>query len=277
MNPIPYVFESVIGAFPVYLKMESTCVFETMPFAEGRFRLAYRGKYTAPLSIRGKNCVVKKNKESFAWKSTDLDKTIELYELSRSLAFSFNRFKYVPSIRYVDVSVYQVTSAHQIGPRLNEFVCVEDYIPGEFTKWCSNLGYISLSSELMPAFMHWSWVNSGGQQMIADLQGVRTDSEFILTDPVIMSNTVDGGQYGCTDTGIEGIAMFFLRHSCNKFCNGFPRPTTHDVLSTPNAQFQLASLGTSTAYSHELKIPRDLREGMTVIFPTIATRYKLKC
>ena len=256
--------------------MEPSGVFEPTPFAEGRFRWAYKGMYTSPPSKVGGNCVVKRNKDSFAWKSTDWDKTIQIYELSRSLADLFSQFcKGVASIRYVDVSVCQV-----IGQQLNDFVFVEDYIPGEFTKWCNNYGYISPSSELMPAFMHWSWVNSGGQQMIADLQGVRTDSQFILTDPVIMSNTVGGGhntvgggQYGCTDTGIEGIAMFFLRHSCNKFCYGLPRPTILDVLTTPNAQFQIASLGTSTAYSHELQIPRDLRERMTVIFPTIATRY----
>ena len=258
--------------------MGTAGAFEPTPFAEGRFRWAYRGKYTAPLSKVGEKFVVKNNKDSFTWKSTDWDKTIQIYKLSQTLAVSFNQFRNGASIRYVDVSVWQVTSADlQIGPRLNEYVLVEDYIPGEFTKWCNNYGCISPSSELMPAFMHWSWVNSGGQQMIADLQGVRTDSEFILTDPVIMSNTVGGGQYGCTDTGIEGIAMFFLRHSCNKFCNGLPRPTTQDVLSTWNAQFQIALLGTSTAYSNELKIPRDLRERMTVIFPTIAARYKLKC
>ena len=71
--------------------------------------------------------------------------------------------------------------------------------------------------------------------------------------------------------------MFFLRHSCNEFCNGLPRPAIQDVPSTLRAQIQIVLLGTSTAYSNELKIPRDLRERMTVIFPTIAARYKLKC
>ena len=258
--------------------MVTTGVFETTPFAAGRFRLAYKGMYTSSPKVGG-NCVVKRNKDSFAWKSTDWNQTIQIYDLSRSLASAFSPIcNGVASIRYVEVSVFKVT-----WPQPNDFVLVEDYIPGYFTKWCNNYGGISPSSELMPAFMHWSWVSSRGQYMIADLQGVRTDiadwlgvrtnSQFILTDPAIMSNTVDGGQCGCTDTGIEGIALFFLRHSCNKFCNGFPRPTIQDVLSTPNAQSQIASLGTSTAYSHELKIPRDLRERMTVIFPTIATRY----
>ena len=477
--------------------MVTTCVFEPTPFAEGRFRWAYRGIYTAPLSKVGGNCVVKRFKESFAWKSTDWNQKIQIYKLSQSWAILFSQFcNGVASIRYVDITsaghqigttsvgppmgpagvgppmglagvgppngasrcwppngasrcwppngasrcwppngasrcwppngasrcwppngasrcwppngasrcwppngasrcwppngasrcwppngasrcwppngasrcwppngasrcwppngasrcwppnganrcwcwppnganrcwppngdnsvgppmgttvlappmwttgvgppmwttgvgppmwttgvgppmwttgvgppMESISVAHQIGPKLYEFVCVEDYIPGEFTKWCNNYGYISPSSELMPAFMHWSWVNSGGQQMIADLQGVRNDSEFILTDPAIMSNTVGGDWYDCADTGIEGIAMFFLKHSCNKFGNGLPRPIIQDVLSTPNAQSQIASFGTSTAYSHELQILSDLRERMIAIFPTIATRF----
>ena len=81
--------------------MGSTGVFESTPFAEGRFRWAYRGNYTAPPKV-GENFVVKKNKESFSWKSTDWNKTIEMYKLSRSLAVLFNQFcNGVASIRYV--------------------------------------------------------------------------------------------------------------------------------------------------------------------------------
>ena len=250
--------------------------FDSTPFAEGRFRLAYKGIYTAPPSKTGRKCVVKENKDSYTWKSTDWDKTTEIYDLSRGMAASYNQeHNCTLSIRYVDISVQRVISPKfntQSGPSQNEYVLVEDYIPGEFTKWCNNYGYISPSSKLMPAFMHWSWVNSGGQQMIADLQGVRTDTEFILTDPVIMSNTMGGSQYGSTDTGVEGIAMFFLMHTCNQFCNALPKPTFQDVMTTPNAQIQIESLNTSTAYSHELKIPRYLKERMTLIFPNIATR-----
>ena len=122
----------------------------------------------------------------------------------------------------------------------------------------------------MPAFMHWSWYKSGGQRMIADLQGVRTAKEYLLTDPAILSNSF-GGQYGCTDTGVEGIAMFFLNHKCNQFCDMYPKPTIQDVLTTREANLQIASLSASTAYSHELKIPNDLKTRMTAVFPKIAT------
>ena len=75
--------------------------------------------------------------------------------------------------------------------------------------------------------------------MIADLQEVKTAKECLLTDPVIMSNSF-GGQYGCTDTGVEGIAMFFLKHKCNQFCNMYPKPTIQDVVTTRVANLQIA-------------------------------------
>ncbi len=86
---------------------------------------------------------------------------------------------------------------------------------------------VQVHSELMPAFMHWSWAHTGGQKMIADLQGVRSHSgyTYTLTDPVLLSNHTHGGQYGCTDTGVEGMAMFFLKHTCGHFCWQYPKPT----------------------------------------------------
>ena len=250
-------------------------VFDSKPFAEGRFRLAYHGTHCVHPSKLGQSCVVKENKESYVWKSSEWDTSLSIYDKAKSLAVAFNgKLKY-RLIQYVDASVYRVTSSAQKHPKLNEYVLVEDYIPGEFTKWCNNYGYISPTSELMPAFMHWSWATSGGELMIADLQGVQTGSRYILTDPVLLSNTVGGGRYGCTDTGVEGMAMFFTRHACSLFCIGLPKPTPQDVLTTCSARLQVESICTSTAYSHELKIPLELKELMICIFPTIAERYKV--
>ena len=246
--------------------------FESNPFAEGRFRLAYKGKYTEPPSQKGRACVVKQNKSSYTWKAADWDVTVQIYKVAKDLATTFSRKRRTVTIEYVDVKVYKVTVASLKGPKMNECVIVEDYIPGNFVKWCNNYGYISPSSTYMPAFMHWSWVHSGGNLMVADLQGVKTQFKYMLTDPVIMSNTEDGGHYGCTDTGVEGIAMFFLKHTCNEFCKNLPKPTIQDVLCTESARLQIGSIATSTAYSHELKIPKYLKKRMVSVFTTIATR-----
>ena len=248
-----------------------SATFNQYHFAEGRFRRAYKGTYTSGPK-EGEECVVKENKESYTWKSTDWDMTIEIQKKAQELARKFNNeSNCTRSIEFVDVVVYVVTNSPSGTPKLDEYVVVEDYIPGNFVKWCNNYGYISPNSELMPAFMHWSWVHTRGDLMIADLQGVRNDSEYYLTDPVLMSNT-SGGKYGCTDTGVEGIAMFFLHHTCNQFCKMLPKPTPRDVVTTPGAQQLLASIKTSTAYSNELKFPQYIQQRMMTVFPTIATR-----
>lgn len=267
--------------------------FNLVPFGEGRFKLAYKGTYTEPPSKRGKACVVKRNKESYVWNPTRWDMTLKIYEMASTLAMNYNlEHNCTVSIEFTGASVYQVLNKQAVlayiewcnrgkmitypgavgGHAKLECVIVEDYIPGNFTKWCNNYGYISTTSELMPAFMHWSWVNSGGKMMIADLQGVRDDSKFVLTDPAILSNTVGGLQYGSTDTGVEGIALFFLKHTCNQFCRGLSRPTLQDLLVTGSALLQLNLISTSTAYSHEVKIPESWKERMVALFPAIAAR-----
>jgi hypothetical protein len=251
--------------------------FSKTSFAEGRFRRAYKGTYTGPPSKRGKQCVVKESKENYTWKSTDWDMVVTLYDESKKLAGKFNAFhRSSRSIKFTDVEVEMVISRNDSGtPKLNEYVLVEDYIPGDFKKYCNNYGYISSDSELMPAFMHWSWVHTSGQMMIADLQGVLTSTNYRLTDPVLLSNTIDGGRYGCTDTGVEGMAMFFLKHTCNQFCRGLPKPTAAHVLPTPGALAQMQTIMTSTAYAHELKIPRYIRQTMITVLPQVATRQLL--
>ena len=150
---------------------------------------------------------------------------------------------------------------------------VEDYLPGNFTKWCKNNGYISSASELMPAFMHWSWVHSRGEVMIADLQGVLSGSTYRLTDLALLSNTTEGVKYGCTDTGVEGMAMFFLRHTCNQYCWGLPRPTVADVVGHGSLRaIQLQSIVPSTAYTQELKLPAHIKETMITVFPLVASK-----
>lgn len=238
------------------------------------------GTYTAPPSKAGKKCVVKKNKASYVWDSKHWTMSRDIQSQSKDLALKFNKSYQRPAytITFTDVTVECVVSTGRHrpgGPKVNEYILVEDYIPGNFTKWCNNYGYISSDSQLLPAFMHWTWVHTGGKMMIADLQGVRNDvtKTYILTDPVLLSNTVTGGQYGCTDTGVEGMAMFFLNHSCNSMCQHLPRPRIGDVVSnTRDVMKQLASIMTSTAYSHELKLPNNVKTVMITRFPQIASR-----
>ena len=250
--------------------------FEAHPFAEGRFKVAFKGTFLAPPSKAGMACVVKRNKNSDKWDPTNSGKATVIHEKAEAAAKSYSEVltnnHYNCSIRYTNLTGVPVPKVGN--PHLSEHMLVEEYLPGEFTKWTNNFGFISPNNYLMPAFMHWSWCNSGGNWMIADLQGVRTSREqeriasveYVLTDPAIMSNTVMGGEYGCTDTGVEGIAKFFLNHKCNRICNTYRRPDNVPNITEANP---LQSQFRSTRYSHELTLSEDVRIQAIQIFSAI--------
>ena len=239
--------------------------FDPVPFAEGRFRLAYKGIYTDPPSKKGMSCVLKEEKSTQLWGHNGWKKIVNIYKIAKSLAEEFNKEELSSkTVEYVDVVAGKVDrTKYAGGPKVDEVFFVEDYLPGEFTKWCTNYGYISETSDIMPAFMHWTWAKTKGEKMIADLQGVQEETRYLLTDPAIMSSSL-GDWYGPTDTGIEGIALFFINHSCTEICSKLPRPNLKDVLEAlpDKAKSQLLSMQSSTVYSHELLIPNYLKQAL---------------
>ena len=251
-----------------------TCKFDATHFAEGYLRFVYKGTYTYPNSKKGQLCVVKKNKDSHTWRLDDWEIVEKLHEEAKELAQKFNII-HGCQIKFVDLEIGKAVTDSSSGPALNEYLIVEDYIPGNFTKWSNNFGYISTESKLMPAFMHWSWVHTKGQQMIADLQGVRIDDDtYILTDPALLSYTRgDNGVYGCTDTGVKGMAMFFLNHTCNEFCDELPAPGYINLLTNSECLKQLLSaLRVSADYAYMMQYPENARRSMSSEFPKIIRR-----
>lgn len=97
---------------------------------------------------------------------------------------------------------------------------VEDYLPGRFTKFLNNDGMTNslVNANFPAAFAHWTFVESGGEIMVSDIQGVRTGTGYILTDPCVHS-VIDQDGYGVSDLGMVGVKEFFQKHRCNKLCN----------------------------------------------------------
>lgn len=69
----------------------------------------------------------------------------------------------------------------------------------------------SVESELAQAFTHFTYVISDKQQMVCDIQGVKTQ----FTDPQIHS--VDC-EFGRGDLGEKGFSKFMETHECNSIC-----------------------------------------------------------
>ena len=246
------------------------------PFAQGRFRYAYKGNWTAPPSKAGQPCVVKKFKDSYTWERTGWDTTLEIYSKAQEYANNFRGGR----VEVTGCDVHKVTRSSNPprGARLGEYVVAEKYLEGDFKKWCNNYGYISKEARgedyVLSSFMHWSWIRSKGQEMVGDLQGVKQRGYmYKLTDPAIMSIN---REYGVTDTGIEGMAMFFLVHGCSDICRGLPKPTLaqfvgkipDDVMQQALAFQQLSARGTT--YSHEMKFSDEIKKALVPVFTSIA-------
>ena len=167
--------------------------FAQASFAEGVSRRAYRAMYWKPAHKYGRKAVVKEYKDEYAWTQGDWDIAVEIYKKTEELAAQFNRTSGTNyPIRVVDRSVQKVVeSSDDSTPKLGEWVLVEDYLEGDYQKFISNSGWVKpqcmTTYKSIPAFAHWSWVHTGGQLMVSDLQGVRYSDKYMLTDPCILS------------------------------------------------------------------------------------------
>ncbi|XP_063722328.1 alpha-protein kinase vwkA-like [Symsagittifera roscoffensis] len=125
-----------------------------------------------------------------------------------------------------------------------EWVAVEPFMEGEYKKFNSNSGAVFLSSEALAAFSHFTYIASDCKFVVCDLQGIRADDYYYLTDPAICSRDQS---YGPTDIGVTGINAFFERHECTKICKNFDKP---DI----NINYVVKGLQpkTSSTYTFEL-------------------------
>ena len=94
------------------------------------------------------------------------------------------------TLLFVPCFVYKVEGDAPI----NEPKCfaAERYLPGVFLKYNSNNGYVAdalLHNDAVQSFLHFSFEESGGHFIVADLQGVARESEVLLTDPQVLSLT----------------------------------------------------------------------------------------
>ena len=124
---------------------------------------------------------------------------------------------------------------------------VEKYLPGKFTKFNSNNGFVLSNRtrdgptidlvvgevqlvDFVQAFSHWVYEYTHHVAIVCDLQGI-LDMEgkrplFRLTDPAICSkdNKRNKYCYGKTDLGMVGIRDFCRKHNCNDVCKGLMLP-----------------------------------------------------
>lgn len=206
-------------------------VFNPYYYSHGAVRVAHKGQFTHPSSQNGKKIVVKEFISSHAYLKSDWHLDITTAKKAKELAKKFNEVSRETDrlIHFRDVIPLKVCANswwHNSKTNLGEWVVAEHFLEGNFRKWLSNDGWVSDSAgATLPAFSHWTWVETDGQILVCDLQGVRdnprgywlTDNPrgYWLTEAAILS---PGQKYGKTDIGNVGIHNFFDSHVCTTIC-----------------------------------------------------------
>lgn len=160
-------------------------------------------------------------------------KSVQLNALARN--FAENMAREVPEVAFGRTFQYNKVYFSCMG---SEYVTIEKFIEGTFTKWINNTGEIlcagkeettevSLKAE---TFVHYTYIKSKKQLMVSDIQGIG----YTLCDPEIASVTqqdpADSSIYFCTgNLSTQAIEPFFEKHVCNMYCRLITLPEVHTV------------------------------------------------
>ncbi len=231
---------------------------EIHPFGKGSERLAFRfsevvvDQKTKVAKKTGKTMVAKTSIHIEKETKEDFHKDFcRVQNVSQDLAEKFNHaVRKAPSLVAVDEAsrppelqfmLCHVYSYTNNVTKEEKALLVEKKLPGKFTKYNSNNGYVKGAKdgisdtrtielecgtvpleEFVQAFSHWVYVHSNHNLIVCDLQGVLNEEGrypiFQLTDPAIC--TRKGPRYGKTDMKISGIRNFCRTHRCGHVCKG---------------------------------------------------------
>ncbi|EFA77644.1 protein serine/threonine kinase [Heterostelium album PN500] len=182
------------------------------PFSQGGNRLAYHA-----VDKDGNRKVVKQSKykgSSYNSMKRYLEE-MECQTVAAKFAFDFNHLRSKQDINFTFAKVLVDKNNDQ-----PQFYSVEKLIEGEYQKFNSNHGWLRKDedgmNEIIQTFSHWTYQASKGKAMVVDIQGVKIDKGYLLTDPAI--HCINVRRFGATNLGKPGMIKFFDTHKCNKHC-----------------------------------------------------------
>lgn len=190
------------------------------PFAKGALRLAYH----AYIPAQKRHIVMKK----FLFFSTDKEYTCRKRFLeatvtqgtAASYAEKFNKAR--PPGVGVEIAVVKcgIIECPEDSSGVRRYYTYEPFIDGDYIKFNSNAGYVAPTAnpvnDTCQAFSHFTWIESGKEIVVCDIQGVKRQHKLLLTDPAIHSKSIL--EFGSTNNGVKGIRHFFRSHRCNEIC-----------------------------------------------------------
>lgn len=193
----------------------------------GAHRHVYLQRYTKG-PRKGQCSVEKVFKTGSVYENTFFQDDIQVTKEAEKIITSFNKLFSGARIYLNEPEVWQSVSPDHTGKHSK--CLVEPYLEGTYHKFNSNTGFADGFAR-MQALSHYSFEVSNGSMVLCDLQGIRKDDIYILTDPVICSSNQ---RFGATDLGPKGIENFFAHHKCGQYCSpGWRRPAQARVHFQP--------------------------------------------
>jgi len=198
------------------------------PFAKGSLRFAFYGQFSNDDSSFVD--VVFKEFVSSDPKANTLTvyrEHLEIQAIAQFLAELFNTeqqrlFRNFIPIVYADADLVQQienpSKIYQVERRMHQ----------KWRKWNNNSGGVSLSeySTILQAFSHWTYHITSGRLMVVDLQGVKVDRAYLLTDPAVHCDDLLRFRETRTNLGVKGMQQFFRTHVCSDVCSQLTLPST---------------------------------------------------
>lgn len=202
------------------------------PFGKGGFREAYKATSKTPEFCR-QQWVVKKYLQSTVDIIKETKQTIEQHtkkvvqmhmlarnftqKLEKELKEGDNLELYGKTLTYKRIFLGRIN-----GETGEQWVTVEEFIDGEFTKYINNTGLpCGEDSEIRQkceSLAHFSYERSDENIMVVDMQG----SGHVLFDPEIASRELLDGEevlFSAGNLSITAITTFIENHSdCNLYC-----------------------------------------------------------
>ena len=191
------------------------------PFTKGSLRFAFYGQFSSDDSSFVD--VVFKELVSTDPRANTLivyQEHLGIQAIAQFLAEQFNAeqqrlFRNFTPIVYADADIVQQianpSKIYQVERRMHQ----------EWRKWNNNSGGVSLGeySTLLQAFSHWTYHITCGRLMVVDLQGVKVDRAYLLTDPALHCDDLLRFRETRTNLGVKGMHQFFRTHVCSDVCS----------------------------------------------------------
>ena len=187
------------------------------PFAKGALRIAYyaldQGEGASGFT---EQCVVKDYIEMKV-RENALKKHLSELDAQAVASFLANCFNKVKPRGSKEITFLR-TEVLKMDADPSTCLSKEPLISGDYKKFNNNWGWVDEKdySASVQAFSHWAYEITNRHLIVVDLQGKKSASTFLLTDPVIHSK--DLIRFGRTNLGPTGVAKFFKTHICSHVC-----------------------------------------------------------